>query len=110
LFERGDIASACERYRQLAAQSRREEVRRSLGACYARLGRDAYQAGRYADAIDNYRQAVDATSERTYWAGLAIAYGGAGAFARAHSVLLQALAGNPDEPHILYLLPAFQDR
>jgi len=110
LFERGDIASACERYRQLAAQSRREEVRRSLGACYARLGRDAYQAGRYADAIGNYRQAVDATSERTYWAGLAIAYGGAGDFARAQSVLVQALRGYPDDPDLLYLLADSQER
>jgi tetratricopeptide (TPR) repeat protein len=110
LFQRGDIASACERYRQLAARSGRDEVRRSLGACYARLGRDAYQAGRHAEAIEYYRQAVEAASERAYWAGLAIAHGGAGDPARGQAVLEQGLRVYPEDTELLYLLADLQER
>jgi tetratricopeptide (TPR) repeat protein len=110
LFQRGDIATACERYRQLAARSGREEVRRSLGSCYARLGRDAYQGGRYAEAVDYYRQAVDASSDSAYWGALAIAHGGAGDLARGQSVLAQALRVYPDDADLLYLLADFQER
>jgi tetratricopeptide (TPR) repeat protein len=110
LFQRGDIAAACDRYRDLAVRNGREEVRRSLGACYARLGRDAYQAGRHAEAIDYYRQAVDASSERAYWAGLAIAHGGAGDLARGQAVVEQAMGVYPGDPDLTYLLADFQER
>jgi tetratricopeptide (TPR) repeat protein len=110
LFQRGDIPAACEAYRQLVARSGREDARRSLGTCYARLGRDAYQAGRYADAIDSYRQAVDASSDRAHWAALAIAYTGAGDLARAQSVLTQALRAYSDDSELLYLLADVQER
>ena len=110
LFQRGDVATACERYRELAVRTGHDEVRRSLGACYARLGRDAYQAGRPADAVAYYRQAVDASSERPYWAGLAIAYGGAGDLPRGQAVVEQALRTYPDEPDLTYLLADFQER
>ena len=110
LFQRGDVAAACERYRQLASRSGRDDARRSLGSCFARLGRDAYQAGRYAEAIDYYRQAVDASSDRAYWAGLAIAHGGAGDLARGQAVVEQALRSYSDDPELLYLLADFQER
>jgi tetratricopeptide (TPR) repeat protein len=110
LFQSGDIATACERYRQLAARSGREELQRSLGTCYARLGRDAYQTGRYAQAIDYYRQAVDASSDRAHWAGLAISYAGAGDLARGQSVIEQAVRAYPDDPELLYLLADIQER
>ena len=48
------------RYRELAPGAGGTMARRSLGSCQARLGRDAYQAGRPAEAVEHYRQAVDA--------------------------------------------------
>jgi hypothetical protein len=110
LYQRGDVATACERYRELAARSRRDDVQRALGACYARLGRDAYQAGRPAEAVDHYRRAVDAAPERAHWAGLAVAHGGAGELARGQAALEQALRAFPDDPEFLYLLADFQER
>jgi tetratricopeptide (TPR) repeat protein len=110
LYQRGEVATACERYRELAARSRRDEVLRSLGACYARLGRDAYQAGRHGEAVEHYRQAVDASPERALWAGLAIAHGAAGDLARGQATLEQALRAFPDDPELLYLLADFQER
>jgi tetratricopeptide (TPR) repeat protein len=110
LYQRGDVATACERYRELAGRSRREDVQRSLGACYARLGRDAYQAGRAAEAVEHYRRAVDALPDRAFWAGLAIAHEGAGDLARGQGVLEQGLRAFPDDPELLYLLADFQER
>jgi tetratricopeptide (TPR) repeat protein len=110
LYQRGDIAAACERYRELAARSRRDDVQRSLGGCYARLGRDAYQAGRHAEAVEHYRRAVDASPDRAHWAGLAIAQGGAGELARGQATLEQALRSFPDDPELLYLLADLQER
>jgi tetratricopeptide (TPR) repeat protein len=110
LYQQGDVATACERYRELAARSRRDDLQRSLGACYARLGRDAYQAGRPAEAINYYRQALDASPDRVHWAGLAIAHGAAGEFARGQGVLEQALQAFPDDAELLYLLADFQER
>jgi tetratricopeptide (TPR) repeat protein len=110
LYQRGDVATACERYRELAARSRRDDVQRTLGGCHARLGRDAYQAGRHAEAVDHYRRALDASPERVHWAGLAIAHGGAGELARGQAVLEQALRAFPDDPELLYLLADFQER
>ena len=110
LYQRGDVATACERYRDLVVRSGRDDVRRSLGGCYARLGRDAYQAGRPAEAVEHYRQAVDASPERAHWAGLAIAHGGAGALARGQAVLEQGLRAFPDDPELLYLLADLQER
>ncbi len=110
LYQRGDIATACERYRDLAGRSGRDDVRRSLGGCYARLGRDAYQAGRYAEAVEHYRHAVDASPDRAHWAGLAIAHGGAGDLARGQAALEQGLRAFPDDPELLYLLADVQER
>jgi tetratricopeptide (TPR) repeat protein len=110
LYQRGDIAAACERYRELAARSRRDDVQRSLGGCYARLGRDAYQAGRHAEAVEHYRRAVDASPDRAHWAGLAIAQGGAGELARGQATLEQALRSFPDDPELLYLLADLRER
>jgi tetratricopeptide (TPR) repeat protein len=110
LYQRGDVAAACERYRELAGRSRRDDVRRSLGGCHARLGRDAYQAGRHAEAVEHYRLAVDASPERAHWAGLAIAQGGGGDFARGQATLEQALRTFPADPQLLYLLAEFQER
>jgi tetratricopeptide (TPR) repeat protein len=110
LYQRGDVATACERYRDLAARLRRDDVQRSLGSCYARLGRDAYQAGRPAEAVEHYRRAVDAAPDRAHWVGLAIAYGGAGEGGRAQAALEQALRAFPDDPELLYLLADVQER
>jgi tetratricopeptide (TPR) repeat protein len=110
LYQRGQVAAACERYRDLAARSRRDDVRRSLGGCYARLGRDAYQADRFAEAVERYRQAVDAAPERDHWAGLALAHARAGEPARGQSVVEQALRAFPDDPELLYLLADLQER
>ena len=89
---------------------RTRDVRRALGSCYARLGRDAYQAGRPAEAVEHYRQAVDASPDRAHWAGLAIAHGGAGELARGQAVLEQGLRAFPDDSELLYLLADFQER
>jgi tetratricopeptide (TPR) repeat protein len=110
LYQRGEIAAACERYRDLVARSGRDDARRALGGCYARLGRDAYQAGRPAEAVEHYRQAVDASPDRAHWAGLAIAHGGAGEHARGQAVLEQGLRAFPDDPELLYLLADVQER
>jgi tetratricopeptide (TPR) repeat protein len=110
LYQRGEIAAACERYRDLAARTRRDDVRRSLGGCYGRLGRDAYQAGKYGDAVEHYRQAVEAAPERAHWAGLAIAHLGGGELQRGQAVLEQGLRALPDDPELLYLLADVQER
>lgn len=110
LYQRGEVATACERYRELAARRVRDDVQRWLGGCYARLGRDAYQAGRYAEAVEHYRRAVDASPDRALWLGLAIAHAGAGELARGQAVLEQALRAFPDDPELLYLLADFQER
>lgn len=110
LYQQGQVAAACERYRDLAARSRRDDLRRSLGACYARLGRDAYQAGRPAEAIEHYRQAVDAAPEREHWTGLALAHARAGELARGQAVVEQALRAFPDDPELLYLVADLQER
>ena len=111
LYQQGQIATACERYRELLSRGWREdEVRRSLGRCHARLGQDAYRAGRPAEAVEHYRRAVDASSDRTHWAGLAIAHGGAGELARGQAVLERALQAFPEDPELLYLLAVLQER
>jgi tetratricopeptide (TPR) repeat protein len=110
LYQRGQIAAACERYADLAARSRRDDVRRSLGGCHARLGRDAYQAGRSAEAVEHYRQAVDAAPVREHWAGLALAHARAGDLARGQAAAEQGLRAFPDDPELLYLLADLQER
>jgi tetratricopeptide (TPR) repeat protein len=85
-------------------------MRRALASCYARLGRDAYQAGRPAEAIEHYRQAVDALPEREHWSGLALAHTRAGDPARGQAVVEQALRAFPDDPELLYLLADLQER
>src|SRR5262249_4177077 len=62
------------------------------------------------EAIEYYRQAVDYAPDRAYWAGLAIAHGGAGDLARGQAVLEQALRAYPDDSDLLYLLADFQER
>ena len=82
----------------------------TLGGCYARLGRDAYQADRAAEAVEHYRQAVDAAPQREHWAGLALAHARAGELARGQSVVEQALRAFPEDPELLYLLADLQER
>ena len=110
LYQQGDVAGACERYSQLAARSGRDDARRSAGNCYARLGRDAFQAGRPGEAVEHYRRALDTSPDRNHWAGLAIAYAGAGELARGQAVLEQGLAAFPDDTELLYLLADLQER
>jgi tetratricopeptide (TPR) repeat protein len=110
LYRRGDIAAACERYRDLVARSRRDDVRRALGACYARLGRDAYQAGRFGEAVEHYRAAVDAAPEREHWLGLALAHARTGDAARGQAVVEEALRAFPEDSNLLYLLADLQER
>ena len=110
LYQQGQIAAACDKYRDLEAKSRRDDIRRALASCYARLGRDAYQAGRHAEAIEHYRQAVEAAPEREHWRGLALAHARAGEAARGQAVVEQALRAFPDDPELLYLLADLQER
>jgi tetratricopeptide (TPR) repeat protein len=110
LYEQGQVAAACEQYRDLAARTRRDDIRRALGTCHARLGRDAYQAGRTADAIEHYRAAVDAAPARDHWRGLALAHARAGDAARGQAVVEQALRSFPDDPDLVYLLADLQER
>jgi tetratricopeptide (TPR) repeat protein len=110
LYQRGQVAAACERFRDLAARTRADNVRRSLGGCYARLGRDAYQADRFGEAAEHYRQAVDAAPVREHWAGLALARARGGDPARGQSAVEQALRDFPDDPELLYLLADLQER
>jgi tetratricopeptide (TPR) repeat protein len=110
LYQRGEVAAACEKYRDAVARSGRDDIRRALGSCYARLGRDAYQAGRPTEAIEHYRQAVEALPEREHWAGLALAHARAGDNARGQTVVEQALRAFPDDPELLYILAELQER
>ena len=110
LYQQGDVTAACERYRELVARGGGDEARRSLGSCQARLGRDAYQAGRPGEAVEHYQRAVDAWPDRGYWAGLAIAHGGAGELARGQAALEQGLRAFPNDPELLYLLADIQER
>ncbi len=110
LYQQGEVAAACERYRELAARSGRDDARRSAGNCYARLGRDAFQAGRPGEAVEHYRRALDAWQDRNHWAGLAIAHGGAGELARGQAALEQGLRPFPDDTELLYLLADIQER
>jgi tetratricopeptide (TPR) repeat protein len=110
LFQQGQIAAACERYRELAARADREETRRSLAGCYARLGRDAYQAGRPAEAAERYQAALDTVASREHWIGLLLSHAKAGELARAQRSAEQALRAFPDDPELLYLLAEVQER
>ena len=110
LYQRGDVAAACQRYRELAARTGQDDARRSAASCYARLGRDTYQAGRPGEAAEHYRRALDAWPDRNHWMGLAIAYAGAGDLSRGQSALEQGLRAFPDDPELLYLLADLQER
>ena len=110
LYQRGEVATACERYSQLAARTGQDDARRSAGSCYARLGRDTYQAGRPGEAVEQYRRALDAWPDRNHWVGLAVAYAGAGDLSRGQSALEQGLRAFPDDSELLYLLADFQER
>jgi Flp pilus assembly protein TadD len=110
LYQQGQVAAACEKYRDLEARSRRDDVRRALGGCYARLGRDAYQAGRADEAIEHYRRAVDVAPQREHWGGLALAHARAGDAARGQAIVEQGLRAFPDDPELLYLLADLQER
>ncbi|MGH7357190.1 MAG: tetratricopeptide repeat protein, partial [Candidatus Rokuibacteriota bacterium] len=110
LYQQGQVTAACEKYRDLEARSRRDDVRRALGGCYARLGRDAYQAGRVAEAIEHYRRAVDVLPQREHWSGLALAHARAGETARGQAVVEQGLRAFPDDPELLYVLADLQER
>lgn len=111
LYEAGRVAEACQRYRELAARGSATDARRDLGACLARLGRDAYQAGQLQAAGEFYEQAVAAHPvARDHWTAWVITLVKAGQPARAHQVLGQALAAFPDDPELLYLLADVQER
>ena len=110
LFQQGQVTAACEQYRDLATRTRRDDIRRALGTCYARLGRDAYQAGRLVDAIEHYRAAVAAAPTREHWNGLALAHARAGDPARGQAVVEQALREFPDDLELVYLLADLQER
>jgi tetratricopeptide (TPR) repeat protein len=110
LYRQGEVAAACEKYRELVLRSPRDDIRRALGSCYARLGRDAYQGGQAPRAIEFYRQAVEAFPEREHWRGLALAHARAGEPARGQAVVEQALRAFPDDPELLYLLADLQER
>jgi hypothetical protein len=109
LFEQGQVAAACQRYGELA-RTGREGSRRALATCHARLGHDAYQAGRPAEAAEQYRRALEAHTDRAHWIGLVLALARAGELARGESAAVQALRDHPDDADLLYLLADVQER
>jgi tetratricopeptide (TPR) repeat protein len=109
LYRRGQVAAACERYAELA-RSGREAVRRALAGCRARLAREAYDAGRFAEAAAQYQRALDAYPEPALWGALAVAHARAGELARGQGALEQGLRAFPDHPELLYLLAELQER
>src|SRR5262249_50307133 len=54
LYQKGSVAEACDGYRALANRLGTTEVRKNLGSCLARLGRDATQANLTEQAIDYF--------------------------------------------------------
>jgi tetratricopeptide (TPR) repeat protein len=111
LFQQGRVAEACERYRDLARRVDQEAIRRNLGACLARLGRQAYQADLPDEAVRYYEQAIEAHPGTSgVWQALALALAKARNLGRAQSVLEQAAQRFPDDPEILYLLAEMLER
>jgi tetratricopeptide (TPR) repeat protein len=111
LYQQGRLAEACDRYRDLVNRVGGAEARRNHGACLARLGREAAQAGLPAMAIDYFERAVQASPETPrLWVGLAAAYLGARDPGRAQSVLEQAARTFPDDPELLYRLAETHER
>jgi tetratricopeptide (TPR) repeat protein len=111
LYQQGRVAEACDRYRDLANRLGTPEVRRNLGSCLARLGREAQQANLFDQAADHYRRALDASADdASIWTSLALAHLKARDFGRAQGVLEQAAARFPDDPDILSLLAEARER
>jgi len=111
LYREGRVAEACEKYREVVSRASSDEARRNLGACLARLGREAYQANQAQLAVEHYQRALDANpSAREIWAALAIAHVKTGDLTRAQSVLEQAVRSFPDDAEVLYLLAEVQER
>lgn len=110
LFQGGRVAEACERYGEIAQRTGREDARRALAGCHARLGRDHDQAGRPGEAAEHYRRALDADPAREHWLGLAASLARAGELDRAEATLEQALRTYPDEVALLYALAEVQER
>jgi len=110
LYQQGQVAAACQRYAELTARGGGDGARRSLAACEARLGRDAYQAGRAAEAAEHYRRAVEAEPARDHWLGVVLAEARAGDLAQAQRSAEQALRAFPDDPELLYLVAELLER
>ncbi len=111
LYQQGRVAEACDRYRAAADRIGSEEVRRNLGSCLGRLGREAYQANLPEQAIEYYQRALEAYPEgRAAWVALALVHVKARNLGQAQGVLDQALGRFPDDADVLYLLAEVQER
>jgi tetratricopeptide (TPR) repeat protein len=111
LYQQGKLVEACERYRDAVNRGGSPEARRSLGACFARLGRAAYDSDLASQAVDYFQRSLDAHPDnRAVWIGLALSYGKARDFSRAQQVLEQASQRFPDDPDLLYQLAEMQER
>lgn len=111
LYQAGKLLEACDRYRDAVNRGGSPEARRDLGACLARLGREAYQADLPGQAVDYYQRALEATPEdRGLWAALATAHVKARDLARAQQVLEQAVQRFPEDGELLYRLAEVQER
>lgn len=111
LYREGRVSEACEKYREILGRTSSEDVRRNLGSCLARLGREAYQADQAKIAVEHYQRALEAyPGLREVWTWLAVAHVKAGDLAAAQAVLEQALRNFPDDAEALYLLAEVQER
>lgn len=94
----GDLAAAADLYVQvLTAVPGAARVRSNLGAAWAGLGR-------YEDAIDQYRQALQQIDEPSIRRNLAVALLKTGAVADAAAEAERALLAQPDDRDALLLL------
>ena len=111
LYQAGRIAEACDRYVDVARRSSEAADRKNAAGCWARLGKDAYQAGHAAEAVLQYQRAVAVVPEDpVLWTALAIAHLKAGDIGLARAVLDKARRAFPNDAELTYLSAEVAER